>query len=285
MMTKILTDKQLVHYKEHHYVLVKGVIPEEVLRLARKILERWVDDLIVNWYNSGLLNTMCAEIEFEKRLMVAWNLAGNPPYIRSPRRDLISPYIYEYLKHHVFIDLAADLLGTQEVSVHGIFNARPKLPDQKWTDTPWHQDAQYYRDAEHQHVVSMWMPLQRVTESNSCLQMAPGFYRNQLLEGAIDEASGFLGLTKEDARKLNGVSIEMDLGDIVVFNHMIPHRALSNHSDAVRWSMDIRYEATDVATETGKAQGFIARSMRNPESVTPYHEWLRCWDNISLGNY
>lgn len=284
-MAHILSEEQLAFYQDNRYLLVKGVVPNELLRLARKILERWVDDEIVKWYTEGLLDTTCAEIEFEKRLVVAWNLAGRPKYGRSPRRDLVSPYTYEFLKHPVFLDLAADLLGTDEVSVHGIFNARPKLPDQKWTDTPWHQDAQYYRDAEHRHVVSMWMPLQRVTEQNSCLQMAPGFYKDKLLDATLDEESGFVGLSKEEARSLQGVSIEMDPGDIVVFDHMIPHRALPNHSDAVRWSMDIRYEATDAATESGKAQGFIARSLRDPGSVTPYREWLRKWDHIPPGGY
>jgi phytanoyl-CoA hydroxylase len=284
-MANILTEEQIASYRDQRYLLVKGVIPDEILRLSRKILERWVDDLIVQWYEAGLLQTTCAEVEFEKRLVIAWNLAGKPLYSRSPRRDLVSPYMYEYLKHPIFVDLAAGLLGTEEVSVHGIFNARPKLPDQKWTDTPWHQDAQYYRDAEHRHVVSMWMPLQRVTEYNSCLQMAPGFYKDKLLEGAVDEETGFLGLTKEEARELQGISIEMDPGDIVIFDHTMPHRALSNHSDAVRWSMDIRYEATDAATESGKAQGFIARSLRHPESVTSYQGWLRQWEHIPLGGY
>jgi phytanoyl-CoA hydroxylase len=284
-LTHILTKDQLAFYKDNRFLLVKGVIPDDVLRLARKILERWIDDLIVSWYNQGLLNSTCSEVDFERRLVVAWNLANKPKYARSPRRDLVSPYMYEFLKHQVLLDLAADLLETDEVSVHGIFNARPKLPDQKWTDTPWHQDAQYYRDAEHRHVISMWMPLQRVTEHNSCLQMAPGFYKDHLLEGTLDEESGFIGLSKEAAQTLKGVSIEMDPGDIVVFNHMMPHRALSNHSDAVRWSMDIRFEATEVATESGQKQGFVGRSLKNPSSVTNYHDWLRKWNDIPLGSY
>ncbi len=284
-MSYILTKEQLSFYNENRYVLLKGVVPPDAVDLARKVLERWVDDTIVRWFTEGLLNTTCAEIDFERRLVVAWNLAGKPMYLRSPRRDLVSPYMYEFLKHPVFVDIAADLLDTDEVSVHGIFNARPKLPDQKWTDTPWHQDAQYYRDAEHRHVVSMWMPLQRVTEFNSCLQMAPGFFKDKLLDATLDEVSGFVGLPKEEASTLQGVSIEMDPGDVVIFDHMIPHRALSNHSDAVRWSMDIRFEATDVVTDSGKKQGFVARSARNPQSVTTYRDWLRKWDRIPPGSY
>lgn len=284
-MPHILSEEQLNFYHHNRYLLVKGVVPEDALRLARKILERWTDDTISKWYAEGLLESTLSEVDFEHRLVAAWNQAGKPRYARSPRRDLVSAYTFEFLKYPVFVDLAADVLNTDEISVHGIFNARPKLPDQKWTDTPWHQDAQYYRDAEHQHVVSMWMPLQRVTEYNSCLQMAPGFYHNKLLEASLDEESGFVGLSKEEARTLEGVSIEMEPGDIVLFDHMIPHRALPNQSDAVRWSMDIRFEATERATESGRKQGFIARSPKNPQSLTTYSEWLRKWEGIQPGEY
>ena len=37
----------------------------------------------------------------------------------------------------------AQALGTDEISVHGIFNARPMMPGGH--PTPWHQDAQYWR--------------------------------------------------------------------------------------------------------------------------------------------
>ncbi|MBO9598972.1 MAG: phytanoyl-CoA dioxygenase family protein, partial [Cohnella sp.] len=244
-----------------------------------------VDDTISEWVAKGLLEGSHYKTPFEKRLNVAWQEAGKPSYLRSPRRDLVSPYMYEFLKHPSLLNIASSLLESDELSVHGVFNARPKLPDQKWTNTPWHQDAQYYKDAEKNHVVSMWIPLQRVTEYNSCLQVAPGFYRNSLRENHLDETSGFIGLSKEDAAALTPLSIEMDEGDVLCFNHMLPHRATSNHSDAVRWSMDIRYEKTTDATESGKAQGFVARSIADTALETSYPEWLEKWAGIDKGSY
>ena len=73
-------------------------------------------------------------------------------------RDLVSREMFDILVHPALLMLAQDLLCTTEVSVHGVFNARPKLPDQIWTQTPWHQDAQYYRDAEHVHDLDLDAP-------------------------------------------------------------------------------------------------------------------------------
>ncbi|ANE45611.1 hypothetical protein SY83_04060 [Paenibacillus swuensis] len=284
-MLHVLEPSQTAFYKEQQYIHAQGVIPGELLELGRSIIIRWVDETVNEWLEKGLITDPRTDLGFEKRLVQLWNDAGKPAYHRSPRRDLVGEEMYNFLRHPKLLDLAADLLGTDELSVHGIFNARPKLPDQKWTDTPWHQDAQYYRDAENVHVASIWIPLQKVTEFNSCLQVAPGFFTNTLLEGHTDEETHFIGLSKEDASQLEGLSVEMEPGDALCFTQLLPHRAVSNRSDAVRWSLDLRYEATPTATEAGKAQGFVARSLANPDSVDSLETWLSKWEGIPRGSY
>jgi ectoine hydroxylase-related dioxygenase (phytanoyl-CoA dioxygenase family) len=283
-MGKRLTDEQIAFYQREGYLLAPGAVPEDALRIARAVLERWADQTIEGCVRQGLIRDRRADLDFWRRLARVWNDAGRPHYVRSPRRDLVSPDMHRFLAHPALLDLAEDLLGTPEVSVHGIFNARPKLPDQNWTTTPWHQDAQYYRDAEKAHVLSIWMPLQRVTERNSCLQVAAGWRQNVLYAGVDDPDSGFLGLSREDRASLAGASMEMDAGDALCFNQLMPHRALGNDTDMVRWSMDLRYEATPRATESGRKQGFVARSA-NPSAVESYEQWLPKWAAIPPGHY
>src|SRR5690242_12096601 len=163
-MSNVLTDDQIAFYHDQGYLHAQGVVPPNALQLAHIVLENWMNQTIQSWVDAGLIDHPYTEIDFNHRLVRAWNAAGRPRYIRSPRRDLVSPEMFQFLAHPTLVDIAEDLLGTPEVSVHGIFNARPKLPDQRWTDTPWHQDSQYYKDAQDLHVLSMWMPLQRVTE-------------------------------------------------------------------------------------------------------------------------
>ena len=144
---KILSEQQVDSYRRDGYLQADGVMSEQALTLAERILRNWSERQIGEWLQEGLINDVRPGLDFRCRLAQLWQEAGRPKYLRSPRRDLVGPDMYALL------DLAEDLLGTAELSVHGIFNARPKLPDQRWTDTPWHQDAQYYRAAEQVHVV------------------------------------------------------------------------------------------------------------------------------------
>ena len=284
-MTTILTPEQIAFYHERGYLNAPGVIPPDLLRLIWTVLSRWVDQTIDGWLADGLIDDPQTDLDFQHGLVHVWQAAGKPKYMRSPRRDLVSREMFDILVHPTLLELAQDLLDATEVSVHGIFNARPKLPDQLWTQTPWHQDAQYYRDAEQVHVTSIWMPLQPVTEENSCLQVAPGHHRGVLHEGYDDPETGFLGLAPDVREQLEGVSIEMAPGDALCFTQLTPHRALPNRSEQVRWSIDVRYEPTAQATEAGQKQGFIAHSASNPSAVLTYEGWLKQWESIPAGSY
>lgn len=283
-MAIALTNEQISHYREGGWLLVRNGVPADALWLARTALECWVDGTIQSWLDQGLLSDAMACEAFDQRLAKAWFAAGRPRYVRSPRRDIVCRETFDFLAHPALVDIAQDLLGTAEISVNGVFNARPKLPDQLWTDTPWHQDAQYYRDAANIHIVSMWMPLVPVTEKNSCLQVAERMQDGKLFDNFQDE-TGFIGLTMEDRASLQGISVEMNPGDVLCFPQKTPHRALPNMSDTVRWSMDIRFEATASASEVGKRQGFVARSPSQPERVPSYEQWLEQWAAIPAGGW
>jgi phytanoyl-CoA hydroxylase len=280
-----LSEKHISQYKKDGFIHLRGVVPGDVIDLARTILQCWVDETIQQWVDEGLLTDPLHDLDFQVRLLQAWEKAGRPKYSRSPRRDLVSRETFDFLRHPSLVDLAEALLGTPEISLHGVFNARAKLPDQVWTDTPWHQDAQYYQDAEHTHVVSIWIPLQRVTEENSCLQVARSLQNNTLHERWNDPVSGFIGISPDIQKTLDDLSIEMNPGDALCFTQLTPHRALPNKSNAVRWAMDLRFEATEHATEKGKERGFIVRSLSYPSSITAYEEWMKKWEGQPAGTY
>ena len=284
-MPLILQEHSIKQYHNEGFTLAKGVITNNLIVSLKNILTEWSNITISDWKEKSLINDIEENLPFESRLAILWEKAGRPQYIRSPRRDLICEELFSALRHPTLLDVSQDLLGSEDISVHGIFNARPKLPDQLWTRTPWHQDAQYYPDAETKHVLSIWIPLQRVNEHNSCLQVAPRSHNIGLFEPYNDPETGFLGLSPEDQKKMSGLSVPMALGDALCFSQCTPHRALPNKSRSVRWSMDFRYETTNNSTEIGRRQGFKARSSDNPNSLTTYKDWLSQWRSIPKGSY
>ena len=66
----------------------------------------------------------------------------------------------------------------------------------------------------------------------------------------------------------------MKAGDILVFNHLVPHGTSPQKKQYVRWSLDIRYEATHNATGLGKKFGFIAASKKR-QNITKESSWIK----------
>ncbi len=291
-MPKLLTDEQISFYHERGWLKVENVIPPRSIELGRKVCADWVDRTVQAWVDEGLLEAGLEHLDLEHRLTVAWNEAGKPVYQRSPRRQIVSPELFQFMSEPNVIDIAEDLLGSPEVFMHGVFNLRPKLPDQRWTRTPWHQDSQYYPSIAQVHTLSIWMPLMRVTTENSCLQVAEGYHRGAMYAITEDEETGFLGISKEERASIPGIPIEMEAGDALCFTQLTPHAALPNKSDAVRWSIDLRYQSiADAMVDEynveigGRDKGFIARSAADPGSVATWESWERQWEGEPYSAY
>ena len=126
-------------YQQQGWTCVRGLLGTSVTGRVHSVLSAWADHTIDSWVDQGLLDDPRSHLPFATRLLECWGAAGEPQYSRSPRRDLASADMYEVLSNPQLADLARRLMGTEEVLSHSIFNARPKLPAQPWTDTPWHQ--------------------------------------------------------------------------------------------------------------------------------------------------
>ena len=292
-MPKILTDEQISFYREKGYVKVENVVPQNSIDLGRVVCAEWVDRTVQGWVDEGLLADGLEHLDLGQRLKDAWNEAGKPMYHRSPRRQIVCRELFQFMSEPKVIDIAEDLLGSPEVFMHGVFNLRPKLPDQRWTRTPWHQDSQYYPSNTRVHTISIWMPLMRVTTENSCLQVAEGYHRGDMYAISEDEETGFLGISKEERAAIAGIPIEMEAGDALCFTQLTPHAALPNKSDAVRWSIDLRYQTIadamvpehNAESSGGRDKGFIARSKADPASVATWEQWERQWEGDPYSAY
>ena len=286
----VVRPEDLDWYGRHGYLHLRNVVPEECLRLGEIICGRWADFNVQRWQSLGLVGHDYAELDLWHRYMNAYRDAGWPHHRRNPNHHMICEEMYAIMRHPRMIELATSLLGTPELAIHGIFNARPQVPDRSWDallTTRWHQDGQFrfqdYGEAETdlhatKHVITLWFPLQNVDLDSGCLQvLSTEQTGNQLFDNYDHdyELTGTIGLSPDEVAKYTPIAVPMERGDLLVLNQRTPHSAVPMTVDRARWSVDIRYEATEQRTAQGKKFGFIANSVENPASVTPVEEWLQ----------
>jgi len=285
--TMVIENAALSDYRSHGFLYLRNVIPQSLLKEAQNLIEPWVEFHIALWQREGLIDRDFREFDFGHRLLEAWRAAGKPFFRRRPNRFLINPQMYAFFRQPVLLDIAEQFIGTPELSVHGIFNARSQMPDATFTDSVWHQDSQYWdldygvaeTDTERRtHVMTMWMPLQYVDESSGALCVMSKKDTGDRLFPVHDydfKKTGYLGLPPDDILAYPHICEPMEPGDALVFNQRTPHGVQPNLANHVRWSIDVRYEATSTATKIGSAYGFVAQSRQNPQTETPLAVWLR----------
>jgi phytanoyl-CoA hydroxylase len=278
-----LCASAIAHYREHGYALLRNVIPRLLRDDTARIIDPWIDHWTRQWGYSAENESI--DGEFGRRFLLAWRDAGKPHFRRTPNVFLINRAMYALLHSEQLLAIAQQVLGTAELSVHGIFNTRPQLPGCAETMTPFHQDAQYWRLnygstpdlVGRTHVMTIWIPLQPVDEDSGALGVisTKEFGRRMIDPCDFDyKRTGFIGIAPEIIARHTIVPILMGPGDALIFTQLTPHGALRNIRDHVRWSLDVRYEATATATPSGGKFGFIAQSRTNPQSVTPVEDWI-----------
>ena len=68
-------------------------------------------------------------------------------------------------------------------------------------------------------------------------------------------------------------------GGIVFMDKWTPHAGITNRTESVRWSMDLRCQTTGVPTGRPVHPDFVVRSAADPRSVhCDFDEWNRRWD-------
>lgn len=97
-----------------------------------------------------------------------------------------------------------------------------------------HQDAPAYRFVDHH--ISVMVPIDAATAANGCLSFAPDYAR-----GRLPETRG--RIAPEVAAGLDWRAVEVQPGDVVLFDSFAPHKSGTNHSDAPRRALYLTYNA------------------------------------------
>jgi phytanoyl-CoA hydroxylase len=274
----LLAEQLREKYEEDGCLHLRGVLTEWELEPVRQLISGKVDEIARDLHEQEKLKDLHAGAPFAHRLAA---IAREADYKANGwNHAVFGKAIYDLLTTPALLDLVEALIGP-EIAVNGDYWIRPKLPQSVVLTLPWHQDSAYYgAQTATSHIISIWIPLVNVDEHNGCMQYIPGSHRWGFLETQPDQNRFKVPLEDVEARG-DVKTLRMSVGDVFVFHNLTLHRSQMNHSDSVRWSIDLRYSSigTDVTwLNELKYYGFVARSQANPGSAESWEEWRAKWE-------
>lgn len=269
----LLSPEQSQSYVDDGYLIVKDVLTDTDLELARRAITHHVDVEARKFQEEGLIPETFADRPFTHRLIDVYSHRGRKSI--GWNKEVFSEEIHAFGVLPAILDVAESLVGP-ELQFNGDYWVRTKLPAESVTTFPWHQDSGYYGDPTPFHILSLWIPLVDVNEHNGCLQVISGSHRWGLQPVGRDDEGHHMPL-EDIEQKGEVVTLPMKAGEIFAFNNLTYHRSLMNHSDSIRWSIDLRYSEIGQPLEwlwKCGLNGFNARSHKHPEVVDAWEGWV-----------
>lgn len=136
-------------------------------------------------------------------------------------------------------ELARCLVG-QEAIVHPRIVGRIVFPLRPDFTTPAHQDFFQVRGSP--NFVTFWIPLHDCSVSHGSLRLARGSHTSGLLP--VVPSTGASGATVDvDLDKFDWFGGDFERGDVVVFSGTTVHMSGDNHTNLLRFSVDMRWQS------------------------------------------
>ena len=102
--------------------------------------------------------------------------------------------------------------------------------------------------------LTAWIPLVDATLENGCMQLIHGGHRAGKCV-AHNGCSGNTWYIETDTSKIPELNVdvnrdivtcEVPFGSVLFLQNLIPHRSVTNRSNGVRWSLDLRWQKPDL---------------------------------------
>tara|TARA_B100000579_G_scaffold353696_1_gene308482 strand:+ start:186 stop:1157 length:972 start_codon:yes stop_codon:yes gene_type:complete len=277
-----LTVAEKTAFENQGYLLVEGALTDDDIYPVINEYERYIDARAKELYRDKKISSLFEDQPFERRLAYICKEFGDI-YHEMDIMYFRGKECFTFLSNENLIDLVEGLVGP-EITCSPIQHIRPKLPEgitPTGADShivPWHQDAGVtWEEADPYFILTVWLPLAESTCENGCLEIVPCVHGDGLWEHSSKPGAG-TSIADKLMPEAEPVLLPMKKGDVLLMHKEIPHRSGRNHSNDIRWSMDLRYQATGTPTGRPFHPEFVVRSAMNPESVlTDYDVWCHKW--------
>ncbi len=285
---RVLTTVQRQQFEAEGYVVVDGVL-DQVKDLAPILAdcEKVLDGSAQALFWAGRIQSTYDGLPFTDRLARVYEESGlnlsQEFEISLPQSGVkldtpihVSPAAFRLLTTPRLLDLVEDLIGP-EIYSNPVQHLRMKLPKRAVatsgaysglvSQVPWHQDnGVILPEADQSRILTVWLPVNRSTVENGCLQVIPGSHRS----GLVAHCPAEKGLTISDSLlpQKAPVPLPMQPGSVLLMTSRTIHSSVDNCTEnEVRISFDLRYQPIGQPTGRPAFPGFVARSSAHPESV------------------
>jgi ectoine hydroxylase-related dioxygenase (phytanoyl-CoA dioxygenase family) len=263
-------------------LVAEGVVTDDDLAPVIAEYEAWIEERARQLHREGKIHDLAAEAGFAHRFA---RLYAQSREISDGMdvMQLRGPATFAFLRNPNLLDAVECLVGP-EITCSPIQHIRAKPPAASsgegvgFYNVPWHQDIGVtWEEADASEIVTCWLALVDATVANGCMEVLPRVWKRGYLEHQAGPGGAAI---KPEALPANVAPrpVPVRKGGVIFMHRCTPHRSTPNYSDAVRWSLDLRYQPSGTPTGRPFHPDFVARSRAHPESVlTDHAEWSRRW--------
>lgn len=288
-----LTSQQVEQFEKEGYLIAEDLLAEEDLQPVIDELNNWVDHRARTLFAEGKITDLCDSEPFETRL--AQLFSQYKEFQNNLDLEFRGPGMFEFLHNERILDAVECLIGP-EITCHPVHLVRAKCPakliaepglgDYSYQTVTWHQDAiVFLEEADLTPFITCWFPLVDATVENGCMKVLPKVASRGLLQHYWEkdtDGKPDVHFDIDQFPDLKPVDLPCPKGGAVFLSKYAPHTATPNHTDGVRWSVDLRYQPSEMPTGVPYFPEFVARSNAEPQSVfTDYDGWVRMWDEAT----
>ncbi|XP_043194893.1 phytanoyl-CoA dioxygenase, peroxisomal-like isoform X2 [Amphibalanus amphitrite] len=233
-----LTEEQRRHYEENGFLVVKKLVPDELLD---KFRARFLD--IVDGRVPKSQMTMMKDIALRGRADVPQERVVNK------LQDWVwDDVLSQFVLLPQILDLVEGFLGENIMAMHTMLINKPPDAGTKTSRHPMHQDLHYFPFRPADRIVCAWTAMERVHQQNGCLFVVPGSHRIPLQpheypewqDGVNKMYHGVRGY--DDQAKLY---VEMEKGDTVFFHPLLLHGSGANITQGFRKAISCHFAASE----------------------------------------
>lgn len=279
----MLSDAEKTDFERDGYVVVGQAVEPERLAAVKAEYEAQLARMRAGWVAEGKLDAAAPHGDFQSTVLSAY-AAGldyfQPLDISLPGGDITEdtpfhagPAAFDLLTSPRLLDLVESLIGPEIVS-NPIQHVRIKPPSRALHggeirahvgQTDWHQDrAVTLEEADATRMVTVWIAVTDATVENGCLRALRGSHHGAMLAHCPLPQ---VGIPEALLDRADEVALPVPAGGAVLFHPLTVHGSLSNMSDGVRWSFDLRYNVAGEPTGRPMFPEFLARSRARPDDV------------------